>query len=205
MQIARIYYPVKTLGPGHRIGIWTIGCNRRCNRCSNPELWEPDPEKDVALATIQDTLLRIKSCSHIDGITISGGEPFLNPEELCGLVLFLKRGVSEDILVYTGYTIDELYRSNNPHTIAVLENIAVLIDGPYVNHLNDNTGLRGSSNQKIIFIDPEYKQKYENAVSGKRLVQNIHYNSGFVSFGIPVKNYKESLSAQLRQRGISYE
>ena len=205
MQIARIYYPVKTLGPGDRIGIWTVGCQQRCYRCSNPELWDADPIKDIDLTTIQNTLLRVKAENRIDGITISGGEPFLYPEELCRLVLFLKRDISEDILIYTGYTIDELYWSEDPYTIKALENIAVLIDGPYVDNLNDDTGLRGSSNQQILFIDSRYERKYRNTMLHKRFVQNVHYNGGLVSFGIPLKNYKENLSTQLRQRGISYE
>ena len=205
MQIARIYYPVKTLGPGNRIGIWTVGCQQRCYRCSNPELWDADPVKDVDLTTIQNTFLRVKADNRIDGITISGGEPFLCPEELCRLVIFLKRNVSEDILIYTGYTIDNLYGSENPYIITILENIAVLIDGPYVEDLNDDLGLRGSSNQRIIFLNSKYEGKYENTSSDKRLVQNVHYKGGFVSFGIPLKNYKESLSTQLRQRGITYE
>ena len=205
MQIARIYYPVKTLGPGNRVGIWAVGCHQRCYKCSNPELQDADPAKDVDLTTIQNTILRVKADSRIDGITISGGEPFLYPDELCRLVLFLKRNVSEDILIYTGYTIDELYGSEDPYVITILENIAVLIDGPYVNNLNDGLGLRGSSNQRIIFLNSKYKQHYESLILQKRLVQNVHYNGGFVSFGIPLKDYKESLSTQLRQRGIFYE
>ena len=205
MQIARIYYPVKTLGPGNRIGIWTVGCPHRCYKCSNPELWKKDPSKEINLPTIRNTLLHIKTKNQIDGITISGGEPFLFPEQLCRLVLFIKRDISEDILIYTGFTIDELYGTENPYTITILENIAVLIDGPYLDDLNDDTGLRGSSNQRIIFIDSAYERKYENSMLQKRLVQNVHYNGGVVSFGIPLRNYKERLYAQLQQRGISYE
>ena len=47
MNVARILYPVKVLGPGKRIGIWLCGCDRECFGCSNPELWEPKPEYEL--------------------------------------------------------------------------------------------------------------------------------------------------------------
>ena len=53
------------------------------------------------------------------------------------------------MLVYTGYTLAELQAREDPVTDQILREIAVLIDGPYVEALNDNRGIRGSSNQKI--------------------------------------------------------
>lgn len=52
MQIDRILFPVTTLGPGNRLGIWTIGCPHRCFNCSNPELWNDDAEKDISLSEL---------------------------------------------------------------------------------------------------------------------------------------------------------
>jgi anaerobic ribonucleoside-triphosphate reductase activating protein len=206
MQIVRIYYPVQTLGPGKRIGIWTVGCPHHCYRCSNPELWEPDPAREVPLASIEETLVYMKKEKHrIDGVTISGGEPFLQPEGLSEMVKFLKAYVSEDILVYTGYTIEMLQSVGDPFIAAVLGNISVLVDGPYVDDLNDNLGLRGSSNQRVLVLNTKYKIRYKTAMTQKRVVQNVHYDSGVISFGIPLKNYKSNLSNKLRARGVHYE
>ena len=73
MQIGKILYPVTTLGVGERLGIWTQGCNRFCRGCSNPELQTFDETKDVSPQKIFDATIGWE----FDGVTISGGEPFL--------------------------------------------------------------------------------------------------------------------------------
>jgi anaerobic ribonucleoside-triphosphate reductase activating protein len=89
MQIARVYYPVKTLGYGNRIGIWTVGCKHACQNCSNPELWDDDPSRDVPLETLFRMFDQIKY--PIDGVTISGGDPFEQTAELIVLVQHLDK------------------------------------------------------------------------------------------------------------------
>ncbi|MDR1135084.1 MAG: radical SAM protein [Clostridiales Family XIII bacterium] len=103
MNIARILYPVKVLGPGNRIGIWLSGCPRRCKGCSNPELWEWRSEFELSVSEVRKLIMKIAAASSVDGFTISGGEPMVQAEELAGLVDCLKT-VSGDILIYTGYT-----------------------------------------------------------------------------------------------------
>ena len=86
--------------------------------------------------------------------------------------------ISNDILVYTGFKIEEL-------TEKQLENISVLIDGKYVEELNDNSLLRGSSNQRIHILEESQKNKYEiylNTETNK--IQNFTTNDGIVSVGI---------------------
>ena len=109
MQIGKILFPITTLGPGKRLGIWTQGCTRFCHGCSNPELQTFDQTKDVAVQKIFDGTIDMQ----YDGVTISGGEPFAQTSELRKLVeLFANAGV-EDILIYTGYTIEELIDKDN--------------------------------------------------------------------------------------------
>ena len=107
MNIARILYPVKVLGPGNRIGIWTAGCPRRCHGCSNPELWESRPQYEVAVPKLMTMLMPLLNRRETDGVIITGGDPFFNPRELYSLLLSLGQH-TDDILVYTGYTIEEL-------------------------------------------------------------------------------------------------
>lgn len=75
MNVARILYPVKVLGPGNRVGIWLCGCSRACKGCSNPELWEQRPEYEVSPIEVCKLIQKIVSSHTIDGFTISGGEP----------------------------------------------------------------------------------------------------------------------------------
>lgn len=184
MNVARILYPVKVLGPGERIGIWVTGCNRGCKGCSNPELWERRPECEVSVEEIYKLICRLTESHHVDGFTISGGEPMLQAKELSELVDQIK-SISDDILVYTGYQIEELRDSPDPSVTHLLSSIAVLIDGPYIEELNDNTVLRGSSNQRIHILSIAYRDVYNHYLATcHNQIQNFSTSDGIVSVGI---------------------
>lgn len=201
LQIDRIFYPVKTLGYGSRIAIWTIGCHHACYNCSNPELWKKQPEKDISLKKLFETFELIKGA--VDGLTISGGEPFEQPEELYELVREFSENYSQDILIYSGYTMEQLQNKNNPVIDGILSTIAVLIDGKYIEKLNDNLPLRGSSNQRIHLLKHSYRDRYLPLLEGNRTVQTIINQDELFTIGIPVKGYRDYLEVNLnKQYGI---
>ena len=181
MQIDRILYPVTTLGPGKRVAIWTIGCPRRCRNCSNPELWPPNPDRNIEIDDIVAFVNRLDG--DIEGITITGGEPFLQAGELMRLIKALRRNSYEDILVYSGYDWDDLKKNYSE----LLELIDVVVSGEYIDELNDNRGIRGSSNQSIIILNQFLKEKYRGVEQCERLRQNFIYDSKVISVGIPIQ------------------
>lgn len=184
MNVARILYPVKVLGPGKRIGIWLCGCNRTCKGCSNPELWQQKREYEVTVDELLDLVKRLSVSHHVDGFTISGGEPMLQADELSVLVEHLK-AISEDILIYTGFQIEELVQKHNPSITTILDSIAVLIDGAYIEELNDDTVLRGSSNQRVHILNPVYQNQYDQYLDkSHNQIQNFMTADGIVSVGI---------------------
>ena len=184
MLIDRIYYPVETLGPGKRIGIWTIGCNRGCFNCSNPELWKNDKGKDVSVDSIMNMICGIQS---YDGITITGGEPFLQIDELYVLIKKIKDLGVDDLLIYSGYTLQELKDMNNTKVNSILDSIAVLIDGEYIDSLNDNMGIRGSSNQVMNVLNNGFSARYAGFDKCERKSQIVISDNLIMSFGIPRK------------------
>ncbi|MBM7865650.1 4Fe-4S cluster-binding domain-containing protein [Heliobacterium gestii] len=200
MQIDRIYYPVLTLGYGRRIGLWTVGCPHACPRCSNPELWPDNPSKDVSLRQLQQWIATITQ--PIDGVTITGGEPFIQAEELAALTGWLRREVTDDILLYTGYTLEALQAMNRPAVEAVLADVAALIDGRYVDEQNDGAALRGSANQRLHILNTRYTARYREAAAGRRTVQNVLYGDRLLTIGIPVRGFRESLRQKLPEQGI---
>lgn len=203
MHIDRVIFPVLALGYGQRMGIWTIGCPRRCLNCSNPELQEVDKKKNISIDRIMSMITPHKD--KIDGITITGGDPFFQKEELLRLVKRLKSEVTEDIIVYTGYTIEELKDKKDPEIDSILDTIAALIDGPYVDKLNDNKGIRGSSNQRIHILNKKYKNFYKTAWECERKVQNIFYGNNSIYIGIPLKDSRSKFRKELTLRGIRLE
>jgi len=94
---------------------------------------------------------------HRDGVTVLGGEPFAQPDGLLTLVLALRSGGCRHILCYSGYTYEALRRQAEwqPAIGAVLDEIDMLIDGPYVAALADGAGpWTGSANQRVLALKP---------------------------------------------------
>ena len=180
ISIARIYYPVKVLGPGSRAGIWLTGCNRGCRGCVSPELQPYDKTREVTAADVSNMLDRISG--KIDGFTISGGEPFYKSRALRELIHTIS-SYSDDIIVFTGYTLEELQNMNDPYTNDVLRSISVLIDGPFDAALTLCKGLRGSANQRIhIFRNHDRYAGIEDCITE---LQPVVYGNSLLTIGIP--------------------
>lgn len=202
MNVARILYPVKVLGPGSRIGIWLAGCPRRCVGCSNPELWEKQPQYEIPVERLVQMIVPLWTSGEASGFTITGGDPLWQADELS---TFLKRIAcwTDDILVYTGYTKAELDASNNPAIRSCLSSIGVLIDEPYVESKNDGARMRGSSNQNIFVLKPSLANKYEEYLStGKNEIQNFMTRDGMVSVGIHRPGFQQQIVREAEKKGV---
>lgn len=203
MQIERIFFPLETLGYGRRIGIWTIGCPHACFNCSNPELWKENKKKDLPLRYIYQMLESIKE--PIDGVTISGGEPFQQVKQLSELIRYISTNISEDILIYSGYTLRQLKKWQNPFVEDILNNVAALVDGKYIEEKNDNSPLKGSSNQIVHILNEKYRSRYETILKGHRQVQTVTVQDTVLALGIPLKHTKSTFQQQLPNYGIQME
>lgn len=200
MKIARILYPVHALGPGERVAIWTYGCNHQCPGCANPELWQSEGQKEISNVELRKLLSDIKQRGRIDGVTITGGDPFLFPESLSELLSVVKEE-TEDILVYTGFLREELEKDSNK--LRLLEEIAVLIDGPYVESENKGHVLKGSENQRIFYRKEQYRLEYEAYIQkyqGKQLVENFPAKNGVISVGIHKPDFIHELERKVGKR-----
>lgn len=194
MQVARIIFPVQSLGPGNRICIWVCGCKRHCYRCANPELQAFDSTKEIEIDSLCQMLAPILSMA--DGISISGGEPFEQTAELRQLIDFISPQV-KDILIFSGYTQEELRARKDYDTEHILSSVAVLIDGEYIDELNQGDTLRGSSNQHIHYLNTSIQPRYEEYLRQGRKVQNVATSSGVFSIGIHNKDFISDLKNSL--------
>lgn len=185
MYIDRILAPIETLGPGKRLVIWTKGCTKHCKKCANPELWPIEGARDYPVDLIFNIVKKICIKEQIEGITISGGDPLEQKRE-CLLLLQKLRPLCEDIIVYTGYTYAELEKTWQTDELEILQQkVSVLIDGPYIDALNDGkVMLRGSTNQKLIFFDQKLIPIYEEYFSKGRTIQNVYMGDQLISVGI---------------------
>jgi len=185
MQIDRIIFPITSLGPGERLIIWTVGCSIRCSCCSNPELWRSDPDKDINVYELINTIKQAIGSQKIDGITITGGEPLEQIGELIEILPLLSK-FTDDVLLYTGHCYEEITKSLKISELDTLRQyVSVLIDGCYRENLNDNScTLKGSTNQNLHFFSDSFKEKYTEYMAMGRTVQNVFYGDKVVSVGI---------------------
>ncbi len=181
MIISHWLYPVNVLGPGDRIVLWTQGCHRKCKGCVSPELQLYDGI-DYPISYLLNIINGLLNNEKIQGVTISGGEPFEQADEL----LELCNGImTNDILVYTGYSYSELIEVYGKNVLSV---IGVLITEPFVEELNDGLPLRGSSNQQIIYLDKHLEKKYNKYLCDSEREQQLFVSDGYVYLaGIPKK------------------
>lgn len=134
-------------GPGDRFVIWTQGCRKMCKNCYNPETWSHYRNNLIDI----DLLVEEIKNSSISGVTISGGDPFEQPEELFYLLREIKQlDLSDGVIVFSGYTIDEIRVREELRKS--LDYIDVLIDGLYIDEKRITNGLAGSSNQEFHFL-----------------------------------------------------
>lgn len=148
LSVAAMTVGTTVLGPGKRSVLWVQGCPFHCPGCIAPD-WIPfRPATSVQPNEAASYLL---SDPDVTGITLSGGEPMMQALPLARLLEAALRQRPVNVVVYTGYRYEDLLK--HPPTIGVhrlLELVDVLIDGPYIERLNDNQGVRGSSNQRIL-------------------------------------------------------
>ena len=176
MEIDRILYPITSLGPGKRMAMWTIGCDRHCENCANKELWNENPRKNISVNAAFRFIKNISLNYQIDGFTITGGEPLRQDRELFELIKLMNR-ITNDIIMYTGYLLKDISKTTMDF---LRENISLLIDGPYIADLNDN----GST---LHYFKQKYITKYKKYLSEGRKIQNIFYEQKLISVGISDK------------------
>lgn len=146
-------------GPGYRFVIFTQGCPKRCFMCHNPETQSLEGGYTYKLNKIVE---KFSKDSLITGITISGGEPFIQPDKVLYLVKEAKK-INLNVLLYSGFYYEQLIDLNNKYINEILNNADYLIDGPFEYKKKDLSLLfRGSSNQRIIDLK---KTKLKNKLT----------------------------------------
>lgn len=148
---APLQYDSVVDGEGIRTVIWTQGCSHNCKGCHNPETHDL---KKGALIDVEEIKSELANLSFQDGITLSGGDPFMQPEACLEIARFAKK-IGLNVWSYTGFTFDQLkiLGRTKPVIIELLKNIDVLIDGKFI--LEEKTyeaPYRGSKNQRIIDV-----------------------------------------------------
>jgi len=167
--------------PGQRAGlravVWFQGCTLRCPGCFNPATHDPVGGCESDTESLAEEILGLRS--RIEGVSISGGEPFEQPEPLLDLLERVGRSPLSR-LVFTGYTLAEI--TDLDLGPAILRHVDVLVAGRYVVAQRAGSGLLGSANQQIRLLTRRYALADLGDVPAAELI--LHADGTFTATGI---------------------
>ncbi|MDR0752597.1 MAG: anaerobic ribonucleoside-triphosphate reductase activating protein [Mycoplasmataceae bacterium] len=158
LRLAQIYdNDADSNGPGLRMVIFAQGCKHHCKNCFNPETWDFNKGKEYSIKEVKKRILN--NSVLIDGITLSGGDPFFQPFAFSQLAIYA-HSLNLNVWSWTGFTFEQLRKlcKMDKNIELLINNIDILVDGKYEEELKVNDDerekypLRGSKNQRIIDV-----------------------------------------------------
>lgn len=146
MRIAGINRCSFVNGPGARYVIFVQGCEHHCKGCQNPSTWDMNGGEEISVEALAGDIYTYMGKHPLDGITLSGGDPFYQQDECVQLLelLDLALGEKPNTWVYTGFEFKDI------RDTALARMSDALVAGPYIEELKCEDKLYGSSNQRII-------------------------------------------------------
>ena len=200
IRLSELRYPVVTLGPGRRLGVWFQGCHLACPGCMSTDTWDPDAVDAQPVDEVVDRCRALVD-DELSGITISGGEPFEQPDALAAVVPALREAFAAhdpDLLVYSGFELEVLRHRHAP----VLDLIDVVITGRYLVEQPTTAPWRGSANQQLIVLNDRVLPRYTQTGTERAGLQVTVADGRFTLTGVPRPGELEQLQSALAEEGI---
>lgn len=149
MRIAGVVNDSIVDGPGFRLAVFAQGCPHHCPGCHNPQTHDFDGGE---VADTEEIIEKMIKNPLLDGVTLTGGEPFCQPEA-CTEIARAAHTAGLNVWSYTGYTFEHLLKEGTEPQRALLRELDVLVDGPFLLARRTlNCRFRGSNNQRLILV-----------------------------------------------------
>jgi anaerobic ribonucleoside-triphosphate reductase activating protein len=172
LRIADIIKDSTVDGPGVRLAIFVQGCKHNCDGCHNSQTHDFNAGIEYSISGITEI---IKRNPHVSGVTFSGGEPLEQANSLRVLAEWIKKNTKMNIIMFTGYRMNDIMRETDIVPLEVLESRRLIslcdfvVDGKFDKTLADQKlRFRGSSNQTVYRILPK-QYKYPGALYNDEL------------------------------------
>jgi anaerobic ribonucleoside-triphosphate reductase activating protein len=157
INVAR-YEPLSEVnGPGRRAVVWVQGCPKRCKGCWNPGFLEFHSRQALSVDSLAAQVMSDAQKHGLEGITLSGGEPFAQAGALADLLSEL-HAADLTAFAFSGYTVDEIH-SLGPDAERLLGQLDILVDGEYRHDLKCSLRWRSSTNQIVHFLTSKYRSQ----------------------------------------------
>lgn len=197
LRFSHLAYPLTSLGPGRRIGLWVAGCPLACPGCMTPELQAPDSGRQLPVDLLARRLLELPA--YFDGLSLSGGEPFAQAEPLAILLEHvLSRRPQWSVIIFSGYPLDYLRRRTNHHRL--LAQADILVAGPYQPHrAASKQPLLASSNQQLHTLSVRGRELFESSAQSTMPSVNLGLSRSSADWliGLPSAAQRQALRQKL--------
>ncbi|MGY0060212.1 4Fe-4S cluster-binding domain-containing protein [Streptomyces sp. LZ34] len=215
LRISQTHFPVETLGPGRRLGIWLQGCGLACPGCMSRNTWDPRGGTVRPVSSLL-ALWRAALARGADGLTVSGGEPLDQPAGLLALLGGAAEARAEavaaggpaagreiDFLLYTGY--EEREVEHDAARSAAVRHADVVVTGRFQAAEPTELVWRGSANQRMLPRTALGRARYQahlaRTAGGPRL-QVVEGEGDVRLYGVPRRGELAALERGLRRSGI---
>ncbi|MEU9117215.1 4Fe-4S single cluster domain-containing protein [Streptomyces sp. NPDC048483] len=201
ISVARTLDRCAVLGPGLRAVLWVQGCPLRCRGCVAAETLPFAGGETKSVAELAGWLLGVDG---IEGVTLSGGEPFSQPEALAGLLDRVRaRRPDFSAMAYSGFR-HEALRRGTPAQRALLDRLDLLVDGPYVAARHGNLRWRGSANQRVLPLTTRYAEVAALPDTGAGIEFAMDRDGALSWAGVPpAPGFREGLERRLAEHGFA--
>lgn len=186
LNVARVIERTRAEGPGLRLCVWAQGCARNCPGCCNRSMQAFEPRDVMATGELIRRIEKVwASPEPPEGITLLGGEPFLQAAGLARVAERVRR-LGGTVLAFSGYTLEELRRGDLPGAERLLAATDVLVDGPYLaQHVENRRNWVGSTNQRFHYLTDAYDASIETDPRYRRVVELREENGRICLNGCP--------------------
>lgn len=185
INLAKMIQVTEAEGPGLRTAIWVQGCLKRCKGCCNGQFLKIQPAELVDIAEIMNAIQVAQELYQIEGITLLGGEPFLQAEALAKIAAFAQRlGLS--VMVFTGYVLEDITDHQFKGAAQLLASTDVLVDGEYeIEHTETVRNWVGSTNQRFHYFSDFYSSEIEQQPLNVTNEWRIDRHGNILGNGLP--------------------
>jgi anaerobic ribonucleoside-triphosphate reductase activating protein len=188
LNLARTLARSAANGPGERFVLWVQGCPLACPGCWNPDTWPRGRRDERTVDALEQDIMAVEG---LEGVTYTGGEPFVQALALAALASRVRaRGLS--VVVFTGFDLEEL---RSPAARSLLAVTDVLVAGRYIAALRTTElALRGSTNQRIHLLTDRYQESMLTASTTCEV--HIQGDGTVVLTGLPLANSSAHVQAE---------
>lgn len=170
----------ETEGPGKRFCIWLQGCNIGCKNCINDQMLSFEPKNILSVKNLINYISSSNEKYNLEGITFLGGEPFLQSKGLVFIARFCKE-IGLSVISFSGFEYEKINNNVVEGSKEFLSELDVLIDGAYVDTLEDSDrNWVGSTNQNFNYLTERYTRSIELDMKYKNKIE-INFNKDSIT------------------------